>query len=206
MKNRLTIVVSKGRIFSAARSYLSSIGFSLLDKDLNINNLVINHPHKPYQLVIVRSMDVATLVEIGLADIGIVGKDILIENESCGIYELEDLHIGCCKMVLAGPKKPLKSGNVLRIATKYPSLAKKYFSDKSQQVHVIKLHGAVEMAPAIGLSEMIIDLSDTGNSLKKNKLIVLDTLFNVSARLIVNKASAKTKKHDIESIRMNLKQ
>ena len=203
----IQIVIAKGRIFNESRPNLLQLGFRSEDLILGNSNLVIDHPSKPLKLIVVRSMDVATLVQIGLADLGIVGKDILMENKYGGIYELDNLKYSTCHMVLAAPKNykyDTKKSRILKVASKYVNYTQRYFSELSQQVEVIKLHGAVETAPQIGLSDMIIDLSDTGRSLEKNSLVIVKHLFNVSARLIANKAATKTKAVEISRLRYNL--
>ena len=157
-----------------------------------------NHAH--IRLVLIRSADVATYVQYGAADLGIVGKDVLVEHGGDGLYERLDLKIAPCRMMTAGfADRPLPR-NRLRVATKYPRTTRRFFLEQGRQVGLIKLYGSMELAPAVGLADLIVDLVDTGNTLKANGLEPKDLIMHISSRLIINRASLKTKNQAIERV------
>jgi ATP phosphoribosyltransferase len=194
MAQTLTIALSKGRILKDTLPLLAQMGVEILDDLKTTRKLILdtNHPH--IKAVVVRATDAPTYVEYGAADIGIAGKDVLMEHGGKGIYELLDLKIAQCKLMTAGMKDTEYSGRArLRVATKYVNSARQYFAQQGQMVDIIKLYGSMELAPLVGLADMIVDLVDTGNTLKANGLVPLEHIADISSRLIVNQASMKTK-------------
>lgn len=158
-----------------------------------------------HKLIITRSADVLTYVENGVADIGITGKDTILEyGSTMGFYEMLDMGIGRCKMMTAGPVGVVEPEGVLRVATKFVNITRAYYQKRGRQVAVIKLSGAMEIAPLLGLSDTIVDIVDTGNTLKANGLEARDTLCDISTRLIVNRASMKTKFVAVQALIQNL--
>src|SRR5699024_361277 len=167
--------------------------------------LVIYDTTQTIKLIFAKTADLSTYVEKGAADVGIVGKDTIME-EKPDVYEMLDFGFGKCKLAVAGfPDQPLTNGRTLTIASKYPAVAEAYFADKGQKVETIKLNGSVELAPLIGLSDVIVDIVETGTTLKQNGLDVLEDVATVSARLIVNKASYATKTEQIQAFIDKLK-
>ena len=167
----------------------------LEDPDMT-RKLILNTNRSNIKLIIIRATDVPTYVEYGAADIGIAGKDVLLEYVGNGLYEPLELNIARCKMVLAAAKdKKIISGR-LRVATKYVNTARNFFATQGKQVEIIKLYGSMELAPVLGLADQIVDLVDTGNTLKANGLIPIETITEISSRVIVNKAAMKMK-HDV---------
>ena len=156
-----------------------------------------------------KASDVPTYVEYGAADIGVVGKDTILE-EGRRLYEVIDLGLGTCRMCVAGPadaQRLLESGELIRVATKYPNIAKDYFYNKKHQtVDIIKLNGSIELAPIVGLSEVIVDIVETGSTLKENGLVVLEEICPLSARMVVNEVSMKMEHERITSLIRNLKE
>ncbi len=195
MNNVLTIAVSKGRIFSEALPLLAAAGVVPVDDPARSRKLILETNRPDVRLVIIRAADVPTFVEYGAADLGIAGKDVLLEYDSDSLYEPLDLKIARCRMMLAGPKTAVKSGSRLRVATKYVNTTRRYFAAQGIQVEIIKLYGSMELAPLVGLADRIVDLVDTGSTLQANGLTPLETIAEVSSRLIVNRASMKMK-HD----------
>ncbi|KAF0192391.1 MAG: ATP phosphoribosyltransferase [Gammaproteobacteria bacterium] len=195
MNNVLTIAVSKGRIFSEALPLLAAAGVVPVDDPARSRKLILDTNRPDVRLVIIRAADVPTFVEYGAADLGIAGKDVLLEYDSDSLYEPLDLKIARCRMMLAGPQTAVKSGSRLRVATKYVNTTRRYFAAQGIQVEIIKLYGSMELAPLVGLADRIVDLVDTGNTLQANGLTPLETIAEVSSRLIVNRASMKMK-HD----------
>ncbi len=197
-KDRITIAVSKGRILEEALPLLARAGVQPLDDPGATRKLVFETNRPGLRLLVIRATDVPTYVLNGGADLGIAGKDVLMECVSDNLYEPLDLKIGRCRLMLAGPNNaPAQSGR-LRIATKYVATTRNYFAEKGQQVEIIKLYGSMELAPVLGLSDLIVDLVDTGNTLKENGLAPLENIAHISSRLIVNKASMKMKREQIK--------
>jgi ATP phosphoribosyltransferase len=190
----LTLALSKGRILEDAAPLLARLG---LAPDAGFDDRRLRLPSKDpsVQLLVVRPPDVPTYVEYGAADLGIVGKDVLMEHGGEALYEPLDLGFGKCRLVVAAPARASASGPLrrLRVATKYPELTRRHFAEKGQQVEIIKLYGSMELAPLVGLADCIVDLVDTGNTLKANGLKEVETIAEVSARLVVNKAAMKMK-------------
>ncbi len=193
MRNTLTIAVSKGRIFKDALPLLAGAGIVPKDDPESSRKLILDTSRDDVKLVLIRASDVPTYVDYGAADIGIAGKDVLMEYEGDGLYELLDLKIARCKLMVAGPEGSNTDSTPLRIATKYVNSAKRYFADQGKQAELIKLYGSMELAPLVGLSDHIVDVVDTGNTLRANGLVPLEHIADISSRLIVNKASMKMK-------------
>ena len=174
---------------------LKHAGIEPLDDPETSRKLILDTSREDVKLVIIRTTDVPTYVQYGAADLGVAGKDVLLEHGGEGLYEPLDLKIARCRMMTAGPKQAQPVNGRLRIATKYVNCARRYFAEQGQQVEIIKLYGSMELAPLVGLADRIVDLVDTGNTLKANGLEPLEHMADISSRLIVNKASMKMK-HD----------
>ena len=193
MSKTLTIAISKGRILDEALPLLARADIVPVQDPNASRKLILETGRPDVKLFIIRAADVPTYVEHGAADMGIAGKDVLLEYDGDGLYEPLDLGIARCRMMLAGPADPAPVNGRLRIATKYVNTARNYFADQGLQVEIIKLYGSMELAPVLGLSDQIVDLVDTGNTLRANGLVPLETIFDISSRLVVNKASMKMK-------------
>ena len=191
MKTQITLAISKGRILKDTIPVLQAMGMSPLE-DLNkTRKLLIDTENPNVRVVVVRATDVPTYVEYGAADLGIAGKDVLMESQGDGLYELLDLDICKCKLMVAGKEKLSPHGKRLKVATKYVNAAQQYFAQRGQQVEIIKLYGSMELAPITGLADLIVDLVDTGNTLRANGLQPLEHIEDISSRLVANKASLK---------------
>jgi ATP phosphoribosyltransferase len=189
----ITIALSKGRIFEQSLPLLAHAGIVPADDPETSRKLILDTNHPRVKLVIIRATDVPTYVEYGAADLGIAGKDVLMEHGGEGLYEPLDLKIARCRMMTAGyPGAGSKSGR-LRVATKYVRSAQRFFAAKGEQVEIIKLYGSMELAPIVGLADLIVDLVESGNTLKANGLVPLELITDISSRLVVNKASWKMK-------------
>ena len=199
IKDEIIIAISKGRILDEGIELLDQVGIKTLESMQDSRKLIYNTNSNKIKLVIVRAADVPTYVGNGAADIGIVGKDTLVEYGSDNIYIPLDLNISKCRMVLASLPE-CTPGPRIKVATKYVKCANEYFIKKKKQVDIIKLYGSMELAPILGLSDYIVDLVDSGETLKANGLKEIDLIFNVSAQLITNKASMKIKTKSIETI------
>ena len=204
----LTIALSKGRILDQTLPLLEKAGLSISKKELESRKLILDTSLENIKVIVIRASDVPVFVQHGAADLGIAGKDVLLEHGADGIFELLDLGISKCRLMVAAKENQNLNKSTLKIATKYVKSAKEYFFTKGQQVEVIKLSGAMELAPIVGLSDCIVDLVDTGNTLKANNLIPLDLIHDISSRLIVNSAAFNTKHSQIndwiKSIEKNL--
>ena len=204
----LTIALSKGRILDQTLPLLEKAGLSVSKKELESRKLILDTNLKDIKVIVIRASDVPVFVQHGAADLGIAGKDVLIEHGANGIFELLDLGISKCRLMVASKKNQNLSKSTLKVATKYVKSTKEHFFRKGQQVEVIKLSGAMELAPIVGLSDCIVDLVDTGNTLKANNLIPLELICDISSRLIVNSAAFNTKHSQIndwiKSIEKNL--
>lgn len=193
MAETLTIALSKGRIFEETLPLLAHAGVTPLDDPDTSRKLILDTNHADIKLVIIRASDVPTYVEYGAADIGVAGKDVLMEYGSDGLYEPLDLQIARCRLMVAGRRDALAGQARLRVATKYVATTRRYFAAQGTQVEVIKLYGSMELAPLVGLADCIVDLVDTGKTLVANGLEPLAHIADISSRLIVNKASMKMK-------------
>jgi len=189
----LTIALSKGRILEEALPLLKKAGLTISATEIKSRKLILDTNLDDIKVIILRASDVPVFVQHGAADIGIAGKDVLLEHGAEGLFELLDLDISKCRLMIAAKAdQDLKKGT-LKIATKYVNCTKRYFQSQGTQVEVIKLSGAMELAPIVGLSHCIVDLVDTGNTLKANNLVPIELIENISSRLIVNSASFNTK-------------
>lgn len=196
----LTIAVSKGRIYEEALPFLAEAGITPIDDPNTCRKLILATTRDDVQLVIIRATDVPTFVEYGAADLGIAGKDVLLEHGAESLYEPLDLNIACCRLMTAAHKDaPAISGRV-RVATKYVNIAQQYFASQGIQAEIIKLYGSMELAPLVGLADCIVDLVDTGNTLRANDLEPRDLIMNISSRLVVNKAAMKMKNKAIAEL------
>lgn len=189
----LTIAVSKGRIYDEALPLLAEAGIVPTDDPNTSRKLILATTRADVQLVIIRATDVPTFVEYGAADLGIAGKDVLIEHGAENLYEPLDLKIACCRLMTAAHKNaPAITGRV-RVATKYVKIAEQYFAAQGVQAEIIKLYGSMELAPLVGLADCIVDLVETGNTLRANDLEPRELIMDISSRLVVNKAAMKMK-------------
>lgn len=200
----LTIALPKGRLANQTLEIFQEIGIVFEEmKDPKTRKLVFTNEEEKLKVFLSKASDVPTFVEYGAADIGVAGKDTLLE-EGRKLYEVVDLGLGKCRMCVAGPensKKLLEHGELIRVATTYPNIAKDYFyNKKGQTVEIIKLNGSVELAPLVGLSEVIVDIVETGSTLKENGLVVLEEFFDISARMVVNQVSMKMEHERISKI------
>lgn len=200
MKNGITIALSKGRIFKETLPLLAAAGIVPTDDPEKSRKLILDTNHDDVKLVIIRATDVPTYVQYGAADLGVAGKDVLLEHGGDGLYELVDLKIAKCKLMTAGKNDFVPGEGRLRIATKFVNVARDYFAQQGQQVEVIKLYGSMELGPIVGLSDLIVDVVDTGNTLKANGLKPIDHIADISSRLVVNKASLKMKHDRIQTM------
>jgi ATP phosphoribosyltransferase len=191
MTNNLTIAIAKGRILSEALPLLARLDIIPEEDPETSRKLILRTSRPQVRLIIIRATDVPTYVEYGAADVGIAGKDVLMEYDGNGIYEPVDLGIARCRMVLAAPADIRVTSGRARVATKYINTTRNYFSAQGRQVEIIKLYGSMELAPILGLADYIVDLVDSGRTLQANGLIALDTIADISSRLIVNKAAMK---------------
>lgn len=200
MAEQLTLALSKGRIYQDTLPLLEAADIIPAEDPSKSRKLIIPTNHDHIRLLIVRATDAPTYVAHGAADIGVAGKDVLMEAPADNLYELLDLEIAKCKLMVAGPVEEKPLGHRLRIATKYLKSAQAYYAQKGEQVDLIKLYGSMEIAPLIDLADRIVDLVDTGNTLKANGLIPLEHIADISSRLIVNEHSYKTKFNQINTI------
>ena len=194
----LTIALSKGRILDQTLPLLEKAGISIAKSELESRKLILDTNLSDVKVIVIRASDVPVFVQHGAADFGIAGKDVLLEHGANGIFELLDLGISRCRLMVASKKDQDLNKSTLKVATKYVKSAKEYFYKQGKQVEVIKLYGAMELAPIVGLSDCIVDLVDTGNTLKANNLVPLELIKEISSRLIVNSAAFNTKHKDIK--------
>ena len=200
MSSSLTIALAKGRILDETLPLLARAGIEPLDDLSSSRKLVFSTSEADIELVLIRSADVPTYVQYGAADLGIAGKDVLAEHGGEGLYERVDLKIAPCKMMTAGfAERPLPRTR-LKVATKYPGITRRFFLEQGRQVELIKLYGSMELAPVVGLADIIVDLVQTGNTLKANGLTPLETIMDVSSRLIVNRAALKMKNRAVRDL------
>ena len=200
MKTMVNIALPKGRLGEKVYGLLKNAGFSCPELEESSRKLVFENKEKGVRYFWVKPSDVPIYVERGAADIGVAGKDILLEYKP-DVYELLDLNIGKCRMAVAGPKGFRDSaGSTLRVATKFPEIAQTYYNEKCRDIDIIKLNGSIELAPIMGLSDVIVDIVETGKTLLENDLIPYETVVPISARVIANKANFKFKRANIEAI------
>lgn len=193
----LQIALTKGRLEKSAVALLERAGVDCAMLHEKSRKLIFKSEDAPYSFILAKAPDVTTYVKHGVADIGIVGKDVLMEQDK-EHYEMLDLKIGRCQFCLAStPSYDPSDYRRKIIATKYPTVATKYFRERGEDVEIIKIEGSVEMAPILGLADAIIDIVETGSTLRENGLVIFDTMYAISARLIVNKASLKRNKAQI---------
>ena len=190
---RLNIAVSKGRVLKEALPLLARAGITPAEDPEVSRKLILETNVPDIALVIIRATDVPTYVAYGAADLGITGKDVLMEYSGSNLYEPLDLGIARCRLVVAEPESPRPRHARLRVATKYVNTTRRYFAQRGVQVEVIKLYGSMELAPLVGLADRIVDLVDTGNTLRANGLVAVEQIADISSRLVVNKASMKMK-------------
>ena len=200
----LTIALAKGRLADKAMEMFEAIGISCDEmKDKASRKLIFVNEDLGVRFFLAKANDVPTYVEYGAADIGIVGRDTILE-EGRKLYEVMDLGVGKCRMCVCGPesaRERLEHHELIRMATKYPNIAKDYFyNQKYQTVEIIKLNGSIELAPIVGLSEVIVDIVETGSTLRENGLMVLEEVCSLSARMVVNQVSMKTENERITAI------
>lgn len=205
----ITFALAKGRLAKHTLSLLEQIGITCEEmKDEKTRKLIFVNEELGYRFFLSKATDVPTYVEMGAADIGVVGKDTILEAGR-KLYEVLDLNVGKCRMCVAGPesaREKLNDGSLIRVASKYPRIAKDYFyNTKHQTVEIIKLNGSVELAPIVGLSEVIVDIVETGSTLKENGLKVLEEICPLSARVVVNEVSMKMEHERITRLIKDLK-
>jgi ATP phosphoribosyltransferase len=205
MNNVLTIALSKGRIFKETLPLLQQAGIEPVDDPETSRKLILDTNRDDVKLVIIRATDVPTYVEYGAADVGVAGKDVLLEHGGSGLYEPLDLGIAKCRLMVAGPENSVADNRRLRIATKYVQSTRRYYADRREQVEIIKLYGSMELAPLVGLADLIVDVVDTGNTLKANGLVPLEHIADISSRLVVNKAAMKMKHERISRLVADLR-
>ncbi len=196
----LTIALTKGRILEEALPLLAAAGIEPLENIRTSRKLTFETTSPEVRFLILRGVDVPTYVEFGAADVGVAGKDTLLEHGGQGYYEPLDLHIARCRLMTAARAGEAPRKGRIKVATKYVNIAKRYYAAQGRQVDVIKLYGAMELAPLLNLADEIVDIVDTGNTLRANGLEPRETIASVSSRLIVNKASMKLKHFQIEAL------
>jgi ATP phosphoribosyltransferase len=195
MSDCVTIALSKGKLLPPTLALFRQAGYSTYYVDDNDRRLIVEYPDHGHRVLIVRPSDVPVYVEYGAADLGVVGKDVLLE-QSPDVYEPVDLGLGICKLVVAKPNGQIsiqRLSSKLRVATKYPNMTERFFNQQGLPVELIKLYGSIELAPLVGLADRIVDLVETGKTLKANNLVEEEIIAWSSARLIVNRASLKMK-------------
>lgn len=200
MSQMLTIALTKGRILEETLPLLAAAGIQPLEDMEKSRKLVFETSQAHVRLLLLRGADVPTYVQFGAADMGISGKDTLMENGADGLYEPLDLNIARCSLMTAGVKGKVTPSGRIRVATKYVNIAKQYYASLGRQIDVIKLYGAMELAPIMNLADEIVDIVDTGNTLRANGLEPREHIADISSRLIVNKASMKMKHLQIQAI------
>ena len=203
----ITVALSKGKLLAPTLALLKRAGFASKEVSDGSRRLVFMFPAMDMTLLIVRPSDVPTYVEYGAADVGIVGKDMLLEQDR-DVYEPLDLKFGQCRISVAAPRGErarAHSSSKLRVATKYPNITERYFNQKGIPVEIIKLYGSIELAPVVGLAERIVDLVSSGKTLRAHHLVEMETIAESSARLIVNRASLKMKHGRITDLISRLK-
>ena len=200
MTGQLTIALTKGRILKETLPLLAAVGIEPLDDVDRSRKLVFATTHDDVRLVIIRGTDVPTYVRHGAADMGVVGKDILLEHGAEGLYEPLDLGIARCRLMTAGRVGWRSDGGRIRVATKFVNIARRHFARRGVHADVIKLYGAMELAPLMDLADLIVDIVDTGNTLRANGMEPLEEIAAISARLVVNKAAMRSRHADIQRL------
>ena len=201
MTEQLTIAITKGRIEKGTLKLLEAAGFDMSFMENKGRHLIFESPDKAFRFLLVKGPDVTTYVRHGVADLGIVGKDLLIEDPT-GFLEMLDLNFGLCKFVVASVEDYNPQDHKRkRIATKYPTVAREHFAKKGEDVDIISIQGSVEIAPVLGLADAIVDIVETGSTLLANGLVEYEDICRISTRLIANKAAIKNKGHMIEFIK-----
>ena len=205
MPETITIALSKGRIFDETRPLLAAAGIVPLENPEDSRKLILPTNHDHIRLIIVRASDVPAYVQYGAADLGIAGKDVLLEHGGEGLYQPLDLQIARCRMMVATREgfdyaAAVQRGARLRIATKYVSTAREHFATKGVHVDLIKLYGSMELAPLVGLADAIVDLVSSGGTLKANQLVAVEHILDISSRLVVNQAALKLKRLQLQPI------
>jgi ATP phosphoribosyltransferase len=198
MTKQLTLALSKGRIFDDTMPLLKAAGITVTEDPDTSRKLILSTTDAMLRVIIVRASDVPTYVQYGAADFGVAGKDVLIEHGGEGLYQPVDLQIAKCRMSVAVEQgfdyeTAVRHGARLRVATKYVEIARRHFANKGVHVDLIKLYGSMELAPLVGLSDVIVDLVSTGNTLRANRLVEVEKIMDISSRLIVNQAALKLK-------------
>ncbi len=201
----ITIALSKGRIFEDTKPLLAAAGIVPVEDPESSRKLIIGTNRDDVRLIIVRASDVPTYVQYGAADLGVAGKDVLLEHGGAGLYQPLDLEIAKCRLMVAVQNDfdyegAVKQGARLRVATKYTESAREHFAGKGVHVDLIKLYGSMELAPLVGLADAIVDLVSTGSTLKANNLIAVEHVRDISSRLVVNQAALKLKHETIQPI------
>jgi ATP phosphoribosyltransferase len=196
----LNIALSKGRVLDESLKLLSKSKIQIIPEDINSRKLVVSDTERRFRFFLLKPVDVPTYVEYGVADVGIAGRDVLLESDA-DIHQPLDLRIGRCKMVVAAPKSKAQQDykvlSSVRIATKYPRITTEYFTGRGVPVEIITLSGSVELAPLLGLSDRIVDLVATGRTLSDNGLEIVEIISEISARFVVNRASYQIKRREI---------
>jgi ATP phosphoribosyltransferase len=203
--NKITLALSKGRIFDETLPLLKAAGIEVLEDPEKSRKLILATNRPDVQVVLVRATDVPTYVQYGGADLGVTGKDTLIEHGGAGLYQPLDLKIAACRVSVAvradfDYARAVRQGARLKVATKYTSIARDFFAAKGVHVDLIKLYGSMELAPLIGLADAIVDLVSTGGTLKANNLVEVERIMDISSRLVVNQAALKLKQQAIRNI------
>lgn len=207
-ETQLTIALAKGRLAEKSALLLKKCGLDTRELEENSRRLVLYDAENNVRFLLVKPADVPVYVDHGVADIGVVGKDTLLEA-GLPLYEMLDLHYAACSICVAGyqePKEERVTSHILRVATKYPRVAKMYYDDKGQNIEIIKLNGSIELAPILGLADVIVDIVESGRTLVENGLAVLEEICQVSARLVVNRVSLKTKSSRIAPFIQKMRQ
>ncbi|MEC2077249.1 ATP phosphoribosyltransferase [Metabacillus fastidiosus] len=199
MSEILTIAMPKGRIFEEAAELLRKAEYKLPPEFDESRKLIIDVPNENIRFILAKPMDVATYVEHGVADVGIAGKDVMLEEDR-DVYEVLDLKISACHLAVAGLPNATLTDVAPKVATKYPKVASSYFREQGEQVEIIKLNGSIELAPLIGLADRIVDIVSTGQTLKENGLVELEHICDITSRLIVNPVSYRMKDQVIDEL------
>jgi len=201
----ITLALSKGRIFEETLPLLRAAGIEVLEDPETSRKLILTTNQPDVRVVLVRASDVPTYVQYGGADLGVAGRDVLLEHDGEGLYQPLDLNIARCRMSVAvrddfDYAAAVKQGSRLRVATKYTSIARDHFADKGVHVDLIKLYGSMELAPLTGLADAIVDLVSTGSTLKANRLVEVERIMDISSRLVVNQAALKLKREPLRRL------